>query len=73
MGTKYSYHYQVVNGNGALIKTFGTDFSSAKKWAEENEGCGLRYCLRVQKYRVYHSGPRLISPPAKGALVNRGS
>jgi hypothetical protein len=54
MGTKYSYHYQVVNGNGALIKTFGTDFTAAKKWAEENEGCGLRYCLRVEKYRVYH-------------------
>lgn len=45
-------HYQVVNANGALLKTFGTDFKAAKEWAESSEGCGLRYGLRVVKYFV---------------------
>lgn len=44
--------YQVVNANGALLKTFGADYRAAKAWAQSSEGCGLRYGLRVVKYFI---------------------
>ena len=48
-------HYQVVNSNGQLLQTFGSGVDAlhaAKAWVKDNEGCGLRYGLRVVKYFV---------------------
>ena len=44
--------YKVVNANGSLIQTFGSDFQSANKFARENNRCGLMYGLRAVRYYV---------------------
>lgn len=45
-------HYQVANANGCLIKFFGQDYASAKKFIASHEGVGLMYGLRIKKYYV---------------------
>lgn len=47
-----SARYDVVNANGNLIRSFGADYAAAMSFAKENNGCGLKYGLRVRRYYV---------------------
>lgn len=47
-----AYHYEARNANGNTVKCFGADYVAAKRWIAASEACGLRYGLRIAKYRV---------------------